>query len=376
MKLTRRLALLLALLLALGLGGCSLLDSGEEPSGPGRESAEEEEPDPEYPVEAGGAELTGRPGKVVSLAPSLTEKLYDLGMDDRLVGVSDYCDYPSRVLSLPPCGTAQLPDVDGILERKAHLVVAEAPLPDEAAALLAEHDIPVAVLPHAETVDALLATYIDLARLLEGDVTGGRIGESVAGDFRRRLEYLNGILQPYTREAGRKSVLYLRLLDFTTATGDTFENDLMEWACLDNMAKVYTDWAYPADAARLPEGQAAFAEIDVIYMDEAFVTITDLEQSDFYKGLPATIQDRYLYISSLKLERQSMRAANQLAEMAAYAYPDAIPFGGFSFNDQYDEDIPEPPTEESDPYGGDDEARAEGDDMLNALEQMPGGSGE
>ena len=32
--------------------------------------------------------------RVVSLAPSITETLYALGVQDRLVGDSDYCDYP------------------------------------------------------------------------------------------------------------------------------------------------------------------------------------------------------------------------------------------------------------------------------------------
>lgn len=377
MRYIRRLALFFALLtLALLVGGCGLLAEKDKPSAVQPEDTREEEPQPEYPVFAGEIELSGRPGRVVSLAPSLTEKLYDLGMDDRLVGVSDYCDYPGWVTGLPPCGTAQLPDTDEILAQGAHLVLAEAALPDDAMAALAEAEIPVAVLPHAGTVDGLLQNYIDLARLLEGDITGRLIGESVAGDYQLRLEYLHGILSPFTQERGKKSVLYLRLLDFTVATGDTFENELMDWACLYNMAGVYTDWTYPAEAARMPEAQAAFAEIDILYMDEDFVTITDLERHEFYRGLPATIQDRYLYISSLLLERQSMRSLEQLAAMAAYAYPGAVPAGGFDFGDQYEPAPTEPhgageDEAETDPYGDDDEARQQGDDMLDALSQMP-----
>lgn len=38
------------------------------------------------------------PERIVSLAPSNTEVLFALGLDDRIVGVTDYCDYPQQLL--------------------------------------------------------------------------------------------------------------------------------------------------------------------------------------------------------------------------------------------------------------------------------------
>ena len=42
--------------------------------------------------------VSSEPQRVVSTSPSTTELIYALGMEDKLVGVSDYCDYPSDVL--------------------------------------------------------------------------------------------------------------------------------------------------------------------------------------------------------------------------------------------------------------------------------------
>lgn len=374
MKIWRLIALLTALCLVLSFAGCRLFggDDEEGSASSGQEDSEEEEYDPEYPVKAGGIELLARPGRVVSLAPALTEKLYDLGLDDRLVGVSDYCDYPSGVLALSPCGSAQIPDMDVIEALSPHLIVTEAPLPEDAMDRLDELEIPVAVLPHADSVDELYYTYTDLARLMEGENAGMMIGDSVADEFKRRLNYLDSILSGYAEENGRKKVLYLRLLDFTVATGDTFENDLMDHIGLDNIAADYENWDYPADEAATAEGLAAFESVDIIFMDEDFVTITSLEQSEFYKGLPATIGDHYLYISSVVMERQSMRCLDLLARMAAYAYPDAQPVGGFDFGDGPigGGDAVASPGDEAD--GGDEPAQSgEGDDMLAALDDMP-----
>ena len=37
------------------------------------------------------------PARIVSLAPSVTETLFALGVGDRVVAVSDYCDYPPEM---------------------------------------------------------------------------------------------------------------------------------------------------------------------------------------------------------------------------------------------------------------------------------------
>ena len=42
------------------------------------------------------------PMRIVSLAPSVTETLFALNAGSSVVGVSDYCDYPPEVRSLPP----------------------------------------------------------------------------------------------------------------------------------------------------------------------------------------------------------------------------------------------------------------------------------
>jgi len=44
------------------------------------------------------------PSRIVSLAPSLTETLYALGLQDRLVGDTEYCDYPVEAQKKPKVG--------------------------------------------------------------------------------------------------------------------------------------------------------------------------------------------------------------------------------------------------------------------------------
>src|SRR5262245_38048868 len=43
--------------------------------------------------------------RVVTLTPSLTEVMFAIGAGDRVVGVSDYCDYPEAARTRPKVGT-------------------------------------------------------------------------------------------------------------------------------------------------------------------------------------------------------------------------------------------------------------------------------
>ena len=46
--------------------------------------------------------------RIISLVPSQTEMLFELGFGDQVVGVSDFCNFPEAVLSLPKAGGLEL----------------------------------------------------------------------------------------------------------------------------------------------------------------------------------------------------------------------------------------------------------------------------
>ncbi|HEY71562.1 MAG TPA: ABC transporter substrate-binding protein [Anaerolineae bacterium] len=69
--------------------------------------------------------LAQAPRKIVSLVPSLTESLFDLGAGDRLVGITDYCTPPEADRArLQRLGGTKSPDVEAILDLKPDLILA------------------------------------------------------------------------------------------------------------------------------------------------------------------------------------------------------------------------------------------------------------
>ena len=65
------------------------------------------------------------PERVVSLVPSMTESLFDLGFGQAVVGITDYCIYPAgHVEGLPRLGGTKNPRVKEIIALKPDLVLA------------------------------------------------------------------------------------------------------------------------------------------------------------------------------------------------------------------------------------------------------------
>lgn len=72
---------------------------------------------------AQGAVPTEGPRRVITMAPNLTEIVFALGAGDRLVGVSEYSDYPPEAKRLPRLGGFINPDIEQVLARGPDLVI-------------------------------------------------------------------------------------------------------------------------------------------------------------------------------------------------------------------------------------------------------------
>ncbi|OLC06142.1 MAG: hypothetical protein AUH41_13415 [Gemmatimonadetes bacterium 13_1_40CM_66_11] len=61
--------------------------------------------------------------RVVSLLPSFTEILFAIGAGDRVVGRTQWCDYPPAALAVPSVGEGLPPNIEAVAARRPDLVV-------------------------------------------------------------------------------------------------------------------------------------------------------------------------------------------------------------------------------------------------------------
>ena len=105
--------------------------------------------------------------RIISMAPNVTEILFAIGLDEEIVGVTNFCNYPDAAQGKPKIGGYYDPNIEVILSLTPDLIVAT---PDgyskERLQKLEQSGISVFVV-NPEKIDEILETM-----LLLGKVTG------------------------------------------------------------------------------------------------------------------------------------------------------------------------------------------------------------
>ncbi len=164
MKKFRSIALFLSLMLiVLAVVGCTPKKESNE--GLKVEGVEEKNQDSNeevanFPVEiednfGNKVTLEKEPMKIVSLAPNNTEVLFALGLGDRVVGVTSYCDYPEEAKTKEIVGDFEGNNLEKIVELNPDLVLVYGAGNEEDNKVLKDAGIKVlGFMP--ETIDAVI----------------------------------------------------------------------------------------------------------------------------------------------------------------------------------------------------------------------------
>ena len=68
-------------------------------------------------------EETRYANRIISSSPSITETLFALGLGHRVVGVTDFCEYPSEACQLPSIGGMTNPNMEALVTLRPDLVL-------------------------------------------------------------------------------------------------------------------------------------------------------------------------------------------------------------------------------------------------------------
>lgn len=127
--------------------------------------------------------LPAKVERVVALAPSLTEIVYALGQEGRLVGATQFSDYPAAALELPRVGSYVRLDLERIVALKPDLCFAiKDGNPRHQVERLAAMGIPVYVIdPHD------LAGIMEAVRGMGAALGAGARAEAIVAGMEQRL---------------------------------------------------------------------------------------------------------------------------------------------------------------------------------------------
>lgn len=257
------------------------------------------------------------PQRIVSLAPSNTEILFVVGLEDRLVGTTDYCDYPEAAKTKPRVAGYTAPDMEKLVSMQPDLVLAESIHEKMVLPSLEKLGLTVVVMS-AETIDTVIK---DIA--LIGQINGkSRAASQLINNLTNRIEAVTAKTKDLPAEK-RPRVLYICWHDPIWTMGrKTFINDLIWKAGGVNI------FANDFEKSRVVSLEAVVAKNPQVIIVSGMATSGNLIYNSIMKeirlaGIDAIVNNQVYRISDANLiERPGPRIVDGLEEVAKFIHPE------------------------------------------------------
>jgi len=160
------------------------------------------------------------PRRIISLGPALTEEIYLLGVQDRLVGCTTYCNRPEAARQKPKVGTVVEVNVEKIVDLRPDLILATALTDRRAKEHLNQLGMNVVVFSEAKNFDEVCRQFLNL-----GKITGEEErARKIVGEAKREINSIAGRAKGITKP---KVFLEIGTKPLFTVTRDSFVNDFI-----------------------------------------------------------------------------------------------------------------------------------------------------
>ncbi len=166
--------------------------------------------------------------RIISLSPAVTESLFELGVGERIVGVSDYCQRPPQVKDLPRLGSPLSLNVEAVVALRPDRLICTAARERPGMRRLRRMGVDVTRYPFPRDGEALLEQFLQLGR------TVGR--EKQAREIVRRCRRTITEIRDAARGKRPAVMVQIGQDPLWVARDDTYIHDYIEWAGGRNIA--------------------------------------------------------------------------------------------------------------------------------------------
>jgi len=250
------------------------------------------------------------PKRIVSLAPANTEILAALGLENRLVGVTTYDDYPPSVKDIPKVGDFVNPNIEAIGAAKPDLIVATTGV--QADVLKKLEDLGAVVIAiDPKTLDGL---YADIEKL--GDATGKAVA---AGDLVGSMQdEIDEIRSAVSSEKPVRAFVEIGQNPLFTVGSGTLIDEMLRAAGGTNGGAQPGYVAYSLEQLVKDDPQVYMATMGT--MSDP----SDLAKRAGYDKLSAVKADRVYLLEDNLVTRPGPRIVEGIRSMAIDMHPDAF----------------------------------------------------
>ncbi len=254
--------------------------------------------------------LEKTPEKIVSLSPAHTEILFALGLGDKVIGVSNWCNKPEEALEKEKVGDAFSLDKEKLVSLQPDIVFIPGSKDSPQVKEIEDLGIPVYV-SNPESVSEVFDEIKSVA-----EVTGVKDkGQQLADELQNELDGVKQKLEAY--EGSKVKVLVLVDPELWTVGPGSFIDEVVALAGGEN-AMADVDMQY----LQVSMEEVLSRDPDVILVTVPEDQCAALAERPGWTDLRAVKEDRVYYVDGDLVSRPGPNIVEAIKEVAGYLYPD------------------------------------------------------
>ncbi len=258
--------------------------------------------------------ITGVPGRIISLSPSNTEVAFALGLGDRVVGVTEFCNYPSEAMDKNLVGGFSSPSLEVIVDLEPDLVLASTIHNEEVPRL---EDMGIVVLVVESSTLEELYESISLVAEISGVVEAG---SELVSSMEERIDAVSRAVAAVD-DADRVRAFYEVYSDpLMTAGRGAFINEILTLAGGVNIFGD-VDENYPQISAEEVADRQPHVILYPDYHGTADFVLEEMAGRPGWESVPAVVDERLYAISDDTFARPGPRVVEAVEEAARIFYP-------------------------------------------------------
>ncbi len=263
------------------------------------------------PVKEDTYTVTKTHKKVASLAPSVTEIMFDLGAGDMLVTRTDYCNYPEAAAKITSVGKMNEPSIEKIIAQKPTVVIAQTHYKEDVLNQLKKAGMEIMAMKTPNSMEETYSSIRTIATIVDKNYEGRALISTMKGKIAqvslktKKLNKPSAYIVVGTGQYG----------EFTHGK-DSFMNDILKVCAYTNAGEDADGFKYTLEK---------LIKKDPKYILAPTFCIENIKTEAAYKGLSAVKEGRVVEINADIFSRASNRVVTEgLKELLKIAHPEVI----------------------------------------------------
>lgn len=270
--------------------------------------------------DATGQEFTfdKAPARIVSVSPSETEMLFALGLGDKVVGVSDYDDYPAEATKKPKMGSIIKPNEEALIAANADIVLSGVSLPVPAVEKL--RSLKVAVFKvEPKTIEDVMNNITMFGQMFDKQEQAEKLVASMKADRQKVVEAVKNV------KPEQKKRVFIEFSPGWTVGKGEFMDELITLSGGVNVASDVKGFAKMDEEKVITENPQVILYPNNLIDEKSKKSLDQIiKERSSWSGIDAIKNNKIVGLDQNLISRPGPRITQALLEVAKGIYPELV----------------------------------------------------